>query len=255
MIDFEYLTSFHSLLGSEKSVARSLNMRDLQFENNKYYHIYDRGVDKRKIFLSDYDYSRFCDSLFLFNDSNYQHSGVPIDKVVKLTAPDLYASERDPLINMIAYTLIPNHFHFFVEQLQDQGISKFLHKVKKAYSWVFNKRNDRSGALFEGNFKATQIKSEAHFKHMIPYTHLNVLDLTDHDWKSGSVENWSAALRFMDEYKWSSHGIYCDKEQEYPIVDQEVVSRFYSSKEDYLEHVCAWSTREMKDLLSQLATQ
>lgn len=219
-------------------------MREIEFINNEYYHIYDRGVDKRSIFFDEFDHALFCEYLYLFNDENFYHSGDPIDKVVKLNAPELYGGERDPLVEIISYNLLNNHFHFFIKQLKDGGISKLLHKIKKAYSWKFNKRQKRVGTLFEGRFKAKHIDNEAYFKHIIRYIHLNSLDSTKHGWRGGDVKDWDDALKVLNQHKWSSHNAYMGKQQDLPIILPETISSFYSSPEEYVQSLKEWSLRE-----------
>lgn len=241
-----------SLLGSEKV----RDMRELKFVNGEFYHIFDRGVDKRRIFDTDDDFLRFRDSLFLFNDANYAHSGDPFDKLVRLEAPDLYDSIRDPLLRIISYTLLPNHFHLYVQQLKDGGIPEFFHKVKKAYSWSYNRRNNRTGALFEGKYKARHINNEAYFRHIVPYIHLNVLDLTGDDWRGGKVRDWNSSLHFMDVYRWSSHTVFMGQDQDYPVIDPGAIQNFYRSPEEYITHLRDWSTRDASiHLESHLATE
>jgi putative transposase len=218
-------------------------MREIEFVDGEYYHIYNRGVDKRQIFLDDADRDRFCQSMFLFNDATYFDHGDPFDKIVRLSGYEMFDHEREPFVRILAYTLLPNHYHLLVEQLSKDGISKFFHKLNKGYSRYFNLRHERSGTLFEDRFKAKHLDSEAYANHLIPYIHLNILDLGAHDWRGGVVADWEGALKEMDTYEWSSHRCYRGIAQLFPLVDLSQRSTFSVSAGEYDEYLRQWSTR------------
>lgn len=147
--------------------------RKVQFVNNEYYHIFNRGVDKRVVFQDDYDFQRFFQSMEEFNvpepiGSIYENSfrknkdqlGNPVAK-------------SDKLVDFVCFCLNPNHYHFILEQLVDRGIEKFMHKLGAGYTHYFNKRNKRSGCLFQGSFKAQYINSNEYLLHASVYVNLN----------------------------------------------------------------------------------
>jgi len=81
--------------------------------------------------------------------------------------------KSDPLVEIIAYCINPNHFHLILKQIADHGISKFMMKVMGGYSWYFNKKNKRSGPLFQGPFRAKHITTNEHLVHGSAYVNLN----------------------------------------------------------------------------------
>ncbi len=113
-------------------------MRKIDFTNQEYYHIYNRGVDKRDIFLDEDDFVRFL---------NYM-------KQIANSDSALFHS-----VEFICYCLNPNHFHFILKQLRENGISEFMHFLATAYTMYFNTKYQRNGSLFQGPFKAIEIKS------------------------------------------------------------------------------------------------
>ncbi len=158
-------------------------MRKINFSNNEYYHIYNRGTDKRDIFLDEDDYSRFLTSLKGFNCLNpigslyekaYQNKKES-EEVAKGSNSQLGIGslEDSRLVEIICYCLNPNHFHLILKQLVDNGISKFMHKVSLGYTNYFNRRNDRSGYLFQGKFKFKQIDSFEHLLYLSVYVNAN----------------------------------------------------------------------------------
>jgi putative transposase len=143
-------------------------MRKQPIVTNEYYHVYNRGVDKRDIFNDKKDLHRFIESMLEFNQ---------IDGVVSLA--NLRKTEieskalSEPIVAIVAYCLNPNHFHFVLKQLVDGGIAKFMQKLQGGYTYYFNVKNSRSGALFQGTFKAQLMGSENYFNKIIGYTSKN----------------------------------------------------------------------------------
>ncbi|MBI2046219.1 MAG: transposase [Parcubacteria group bacterium] len=146
-------------------------MRKIPFINSEFYHIYNRGVDKRNIFSNKYDTDRFFQSMNEFNvvepiGSIYKNS---FQKPNQLSG----STTKLNLVNIVAYCLNHNHYHFLIEQVHDRGIEKFMHKLSTGYTRYFNDKNKRSGALFQGRFKATHIDSNEYLLHVSAYINLN----------------------------------------------------------------------------------
>jgi len=151
-------------------------MRKHSFANGEFYHIFNRGVDRRNIFLDKADFTRFLQGMDIFNSvkpigSLWEQSfvkrqtGKPIRKLPRPT--------RSKLVNIIAYCLNPNHFHLLLEQLVDGGVSAFVHRASGGFSKYFNMKYRRNGALFEGKFKSVPIISNEQLLHVSVYVNLN----------------------------------------------------------------------------------
>ena len=163
-------------------------MRKQIFENGEFYHVYNRGVDKRIIFQEDYDVFRFIQGMKDFNTVN------PIGSIYeKSFLKDPIQSSDSELVNIIAYCLNPNHYHFILEQIVEGGISKYLGKLAGGYTYYFNEKYDRSGSLFQGPFKVKPIKSNDYLLHASAYVNLNdrVHQLDRHDSGLKSKSSWS----------------------------------------------------------------
>jgi len=83
------------------------------------------------------------------------------------------AKSEERLVNIIAFCLNPNHFHFILEQLTDRGISEFMRRLSGGYTWYFNNKYERSGSLFQGVFKDVHIDSNEYLLHLSAYVNLN----------------------------------------------------------------------------------
>lgn len=145
-------------------------MRKQPLITGEYYHIYNRGVDKRDIFSDKKDLDRFIESMSEFNRTEAIVSLANLRKTNQI-APK--ALSKEPLVSFIAYCLNPNHFHFVLKQLVDGGIAKFMQKLQGGYTFYFNVKNSRSGSLFQGTFKSQLMNNENYFNKIIGYTNKN----------------------------------------------------------------------------------
>lgn len=149
-------------------------MRKVPFEKGEFYHIYNRGTDKRNIFGDEWDFHRFFQSIEEFN-VNYPIGSIFWNsfKTNKLRHPMSKSEKR--LVNIVCYSVSPNHYHFILEPLVDGGIEKFMQKIGNGYTKYFNHKHKRSGVLFQGRFKSTHINSNEYLLHLSVYVNLNNL--------------------------------------------------------------------------------
>lgn len=196
-------------------------MRLPQLSTGEIYHVYNRGVDRRNIFQEKKDYERFLNGLSAFNTSSSRTNA--LEKMRSLQR--LQPVPGDRLVNILAFCLMPNHFHLLLEQCVDDGMSKFLHKLTMSHALYFNLHYERKGALFEPKFRAKHIDDEAYYSQISKYIHLNPLDLfrnSDHK---------KACVSLLD-YPWSSLSIYIGKKQT-NFLDSRIIDDF-KSPDDYL---------------------
>lgn len=143
-------------------------MRISNFSTNEYYHVYNRGNNKRNIFLDNLDFKRFIDSIIQFNSEE------PIGSIHQNSFRDESLRSSTPkLVEIICYCLNPNHFHLLLRQLADNGISKFMHRVGTGYTNKFNLKYNGSGSLFQGRYKAIHVNSNEYLLHLSSYINLN----------------------------------------------------------------------------------
>jgi len=154
--------------------------RKTEFANEEFYHVFNRGVDKRKIFLCKTDYDRFLTSLLLLNttedrlmekwrDFKKFNPRAGLKEFV-----DFYKiSFQDKLVEIICFCQNPNHYHFILKQLEDRGVELFMHKLGTSHANFFNKKNDRSGSLFQGRFKSVHVSSNNQLLYLSAYVNMN----------------------------------------------------------------------------------
>lgn len=135
------------------------------------YHIYNRGVEKRQVFLSDEDNERFLQSLVEFNVAT--PIGSIYENSFRHEELSQLGSSTPKLVEIVSYCLNRNHFHLLLRQVHEDGISKFMQKVGTGYTNYFNERQKRSGALFQGRFKAKHVDSNDYLLRLFAYINLN----------------------------------------------------------------------------------
>ena len=164
-----------------------------KFEVGGVYHIFNRGVEKRKIFLKNQDYSRFILALeflnnkqsidiwhALFRNDNLSTGGgtvpPPVDSrlLIRERLENFRGKKKKPIVEILAFALMPNHFHLILREIQEGGISLFMRKLG-GYSTYFNKQHNRVGPLLQGRYKSVQIKDEIQLGNIFNYVHM--LDL------------------------------------------------------------------------------
>ncbi|PIP28298.1 MAG: hypothetical protein COX29_01860 [Candidatus Moranbacteria bacterium CG23_combo_of_CG06-09_8_20_14_all_35_22] len=215
-------------------------MRKIEFANEEYYHIFNRGVDKRNIFIDTRDYERFLLAMDLLNDEN---DGLMIGwRDYKKSNPKsslkdflkLGFRKREPLIEIIAYCLNPNHYHFILKQEKDKGIEKFMHKIGVSHSKYFNKKNKRSGSLFQGKFKAVHIDSNEYLLYLSAYVNKN---------------NFIHGYNKNDSWTYSSLPDYLGKRDE-KLCNKEIILGQFKDANEYKEFLDRNATymKEKKEL-------
>ncbi len=201
--------------------------------NNQYYHIFNRGVEKRHVFITKRDNQRFLDTC-LYYQSKKQ---IKFSNFLKLSNEQRSAitdqyTDKNHLVSIISYCLMPNHFHFILQQKKDGGISFYMRHIIDSYTRFFNKRNERTGPLFQGTFKAVRIEDDEQLLHLSRYIHLNPF-----------TSYLVAKVDDLPRYQWSSLSEYLDKAV---ICDPEIILSAFKSPHEYLKFVYDQSAYQRK---------
>ena len=216
------------------------------FVEDEIYHIYNRGVEKRNIFLDDEDYLRFIHDLFEFNDGNAvlssnvrfslrrpsQVKTIHLNKCLEVGPPNI--KKRKLLVEILVFTLMPNHFHLILKQKAENGIVKFMQKLGTGYSMYFNKKYKRVGGLCQGKFKAVVIEKESHFEHISFYIHANPLF-------------GGPTSKHLENYRWSSYLDYIGKKNFPSITSRDFILDFFEGEKKYLEQTKQWIKERKKN--------
>ncbi len=175
------------------------------------YHIYNRGAHKVPTFTDKSDYWRF---LVLLHLSNHSKPVLLRDILERKRYRGRFSGEifEEPadksLVDLLAYSLMPNHFHLVIRQKTADGITKFMKKVMVAYSMYFNTKYGHSGVLFQGRFKSSHLATDPYFKWIFAYVHLNPVAISEPGWEGKGIANPGAVKEFLRHYPYSSYRDY-----------------------------------------------
>ena len=136
-------------------------------------------------------------------------------------------------MEIVAFCLMPNHFHLILKQLKDGGITKFMRKLGTGYAMYFNQKNKRNGVLFQGKFKAIPIENDNYLIHLSRYIHINPIEFTEPDWKTKGIKNWNEAGEFLKHYRWSSYLDYIGIKNFPSIINKNVINSLFSGESSY----------------------
>ena len=190
----------------------------------EYYHVYNRGVEKRVTFNDDRDYQRFLEIVeyylppnraISFSQRNRFHRPEPDiqHRVLDIRQRDIISTPLAPLIEIVAFCLMPNHFHFLIKVISEAGLQNWIRLIINSYTRSFNIRWDRVGPLFQGPYKFVHISSNNQLLHLSRYIHLNPviakLTIKTSDWRWSSMHyyhhppqiSWLKPRVILDQFR------------------------------------------------------
>jgi putative transposase len=173
----------------------------------------------------------------LFNSENNLPTGKNLRELWKNPV-----RPKKPLVDILSYTLMDNHYHLVLEQLVDRGIEHFMHKLSTGYTKYFNARSTNRGVIFESRYKAVHIKTDEQFIHITRYVHLNPYDHHDYAWRDGKARSKDAVDQILQAYQWSSCRHYFGLENN-PLVKADRILACFDGSQDYKNFVLSWTTR------------
>ena len=185
------------------------------------------------------DYRRFLALLYLCNSNKSV-------EIYRVPQKEIFSSERDKtLADIGAYCLMRNHFHLLMREKQDGGISKFMQKLCTGFTMYFNRRRDRTGALFESRFRAKHLNTDTYLKYAFSYVHLNPMEHIEPKWKEEGVRNKKAAAAYLREYPYSSFPEYVgDSRPESSVLNGDAFPSYFKNHSDFIAELNDWLQRE-----------
>jgi len=180
------------------------------------YHIYNQGNNREVIFKTDNDYIEF---LQLFRRFVFPHCKV------------------------LAYCLMPNHFHILFRETTENGISNMMEKALTGYAMYFNKKYNRVGPLFQSVFKAQHVNNDVYLRYLYAYIHLNPVKLIDKNWRERGAVDLERTRGYLKGYKFSSYIEYeggLEREEKLILSKKDFPN--YFSELDFSDMVEDWLT-------------
>ncbi|OGN13469.1 MAG: hypothetical protein A3J47_03880 [Candidatus Yanofskybacteria bacterium RIFCSPHIGHO2_02_FULL_43_22] len=198
-----------------------------------FYHTLNRGVDKRTIFLDKQDYLRFIHDLYELNNEDRVESTFGAFKNDPALANVTKRKQRKLLVDILAFCLMPNHYHLLLAPRVENAIPKFMSKINIGYAKYFNQKYERTGALFQGRYKKILVTENIHFLHLPFYIHFNPLDLSYPEWRDNKISNPKKALEFLESYRWSSHLDYLGIKNFPSVLNMDLLKEIFDGQNGY----------------------
>ena len=201
-------------------------MRKIKIAPGEYYHIYNRGMDKRKIFLDRSDYLRFLFCLLYFQSPKvFNNLGYYISQFKKYEKFNLSSEIMSKIISgrfveLTNFVLMPNHFHLTVLEVKEKGIAIYMQRVLNSYTKYFNTKYQRIGHLFQGPYQAVHVEDNTQLLHLSSYIHKNFKEIKE------SKKKWQ-------DYFWSSYQDYV-RENRWPnLLKVDIILDQFKNKREY----------------------
>jgi len=209
-------------------IIKHMSTRKQTFAPGEFYHLYNRGTEKRKIFLDKQDYYKFLFLMYICNTV----------KSLELRKIGEHFDREEQLVDIGAYCLMPNHFHILITEKTDGGISKYMLKFMTAYTMYFNKKYKRTGKLCEGVFKSTHVHNDNYLRYLYSYIHLNPAKLVDKNWKENKSKNTTELLEYIFDYQYSSIEEYTNNK--FRILNPTPFPGYFKKIKDHKRELFEW---------------
>jgi len=202
--------------------------REIPLVTGEIYHIINRGLTAQTIFSCPRHYQRSFELMLYYQNQNpplrYSYFSA-LTSSVKEEKLNQLRNNKEILVEIFAYCFMPNHFHFLLKQMVDNGISNFLSKFSNSYTRYFNTKHKRIGPLFQGKFKSVLVSNEQQLIHLSRYIHLN-------PYSSGIVKS----LKNLSQYTYSSFPEYLGLTNN-SICQKDMILDYFKKKNSYHDFV------------------
>lgn len=189
------------------------------------YHVFNRSIARQPIFLTNSAYQRMLDVVSFYQYQKpilrYSHYN-RLPQSQKNDFLDNLKQNGRKQIEILAFCLMPNHVHFLIKEVIEQGISNFMRNSQNSYAKYLNTKTKRSGALFESMFKAVRIETDEQLIHVARYIHLNPIT-------AFILKNIAELMN----YPWCSFSIYLGKDN-LELVNKKVILGYFSTVKDLI---------------------
>ena len=207
-----------------------MSVRKEPFITNYIYHVFNKTIDDKQIFKSNHYSSEFYQRLVYYRSSKSEQSFSKLRFLSNETLLELQLQtslRKNFRVDILKYSLMPNHFHLLVKQLTDAGITEYISQVINSFTRYFNLKNGRKGQIFLHDFKATMIKTDEQLIHTSRYIDLN-------PFSSGIV----TSVKDLESYKWGGYRAYIDGDYPESLVNTKpILKMFDNDRERYKEFV------------------
>jgi Transposase IS200 like len=205
-------------------------MRVQPFSVNSVVHVIKRGARGMNIVRDEKDSHRFISLLYYLNDE-YKNDYWE-DELIDLAPferPDSWP-KRKPLVDVLAFTLMPNHFHLVLREIKDGGVSRFMQRLGGSMSMYHNLKYKEKGTIFQGAYKGRTVDDDAYLRYLASYVMVkNVFELYPHGGLLGARKDFKKAWDWAQQYPYSSLPAYSGESDSPVIAENNIMRQMFSS--------------------------
>jgi putative transposase len=222
-----------------------LMLRKEKFILGEYYHIYNRTILNTPRFRNSKNCARLIQAFLLANSTQSMqafqflrnHPEAALEDALKIS------QEGTKLVDVLCYTIMPDHYHLLLKEREENGITSFIHKCNISVAKYINIKNNSSGPIFESLFRSKNISTNEYLLHLSLYIHLNPLDfLEGRNWREHKIKNWQSAMKNLIDYPWSSLKFFLDKKYDDRILSgTDIILEQFKGKTEYESFLRTWS--------------
>lgn len=221
-------------------------MRKETFAPGEYYHIFSRTISNVPIFKNLANLKRFKLALLMANSTNSTLAFQFLRNNKDISMKDILeiVNDGEKLVDVVCYSIMPDHYHLLLKELKENGISNFVRKCNVSISKYRNIREEKKGPVFESRFNARHVDSNKYLLHLSCYIHLNPLDvLIDRSWRKHGLKNWPVAKNKLLNYFWSSAASFLKKgiENDIIISGTDIILDQFKNQKEYESFLRSWS--------------
>jgi len=212
--------------------------RNHTFAPGTYVHVCNRGVKKMPIRRDESDFWRLLLNFYYFNHAEPlpAHWKRDLERrggSARFRWPEEWG-EREPLVAILAFSLMPNHLHLVLKEFVEDGVSRFAHKVLMGYSKFINEKYGESGSLFQGPFRSRIITDDMDFRYLAVYVMVkNPFELYPGGLKR-AIEQFDDAYAFALSSPFNSLADYAGARAS-PILDKDLFGELFETPESFKE--------------------
>ena len=177
-------------------------MRILRIAPGEHYHIFNRAVNKQVIFHNTGDYIRFLFLILHFQSAiKVSHLNREVKEFAESLGQHRVLTIEKRMVELVAFCIMPNHFHLIVKELEESGIASYMQRVLNAYGKYYNTKYEKSGHVFQGPYRAVHISDDRQLLHLSAYIHRNPREISK--WfRKEEQYTWSSYQDFIGENRW-----------------------------------------------------
>lgn len=216
-------------------------------------HVLNRGAKKLPIFRQRSDLWRMTYTLFFLNNENVPENWFREAEKIRVLNKLMWPKEwgkRTPLVSVLAFTIMPNHFHLILKSVVEEGIQQFMHKFTMSYSKFINSKYAESGSLFQGKFKSVIVDTDEFLRYLACYVMVkNPFELFPGGLPA-AANNFDTAWKEAVDYPFSSLADYAGARNS-PIVDKNILGEIFPSPDSFINDSKDFMLGQKSDIIDQ----